>query len=461
MESTTTYGIISLIPVAVIIISAIVTKKTFESIFLGVIVGFAILGCGNPLSSFNLFLDGLYSVMTSENTVWVLLICGLFGSLITLMEKSGGVLGFSSLTEKIIKTRKASLFGAWILGIIVFVDDYLNALAVGSAMRKITDKFRVSREMLNYIINSTGVTVCAIVPFSTWAAFMSGLMETSEMTNGLTPISAYMSSIPFMVYGWLAVFIVPLFALGIIPLFGPMKDAEKRALETGEVLSEISKKALVESPIDEEAMKSKKCKAFNFLAPMILVAIITIIKDDILLGLFAALVLCFALYLPQKLMNFGEYFDNVMSGLVDMFPVLILIILAYTLQIANKGLGLTEYIIGITMNNLNPALLPVTIFVVISFLAFTTGTFWGLAAIAFPIVAPLASAMGVNSFLCAGALISAVAVGGHICIYSDTVILSCASTQTTNVDYFKTSFPLVMVPFVLATVIYIILGFAI
>lgn len=460
MEATTSFGIISLIPVAVIIITAIITKKTFESMFLGVATAFIILGRGSLIKSFNLFLDSMFNVIMNENTVWVLLICGFFGSLTALMEKSGGVLGFSSLTEKTIKTRRSALLGTWILGIIVFVDDYLNALVVGSAMRKITDKFKISREMLVYIINSTGVTVCAIVPFSTWAAFMSGLMDNAGMTKGLTPTAAYMGTIPFMVYAWLAVILVPLFALNIIPLFGPMKDAEKRAIETGEVFPEESKKAFLESAATVEEMESSgKHRAFNFLAPTILLAIITITTEDILLGLFAALGLCFVLYLPQRLMKFGEYFDSIIAGLTDMFPVLVLIILAYMIQDANKGLGLTDYVIGVTMNVLNPALLPVIIFVVISFLAFTTGTFWGLAAISFPIVAPLAAAMNVDPFLCSGALISAVAFGGHICLYSDTVILASASTQVTNVDYFKSSAPLVMVPFVLSIVIFLILGF--
>ncbi len=458
MEGGTSYGIISLIPVAVIIITAVITKKTFQSMFLGLVVGFIILG-ENLLDAFNLFLDSMFKVMANENTIWVILICGLFGSLTMLMEKSGGVHGFSSITERIIKTRKSALLGTWILGIIVFVDDYLNALVVGSAMRKITDKFKISREMLAYIINSTGVTVCAIVPFSTWSAFMSGLMEQSDMTGGLSPTAAYISTIPYIVYGWLAVILVPLFALRILPLIGPMKKAEERTIETGQVLSEASKQALADSESEIAATSTTKNRAINFLAPIILLAIITVVTEDILLGLFASLGLCFVLYLIQRVMKFGEYFDNIIAGLTDMFPVLVLIILAYMFQDVNKGLGLTDYVIGIAMDNVNPSLLPLIIFVVISFLSFATGTFWGLAAIAFPIVAPLASAMSVNPFLCAGALISGVAFGGHICLYSDTVILASASTKVTNADYFNTSFPLVVVPFILACIIFLILGF--
>lgn len=454
-----TFGLLSLIPVVVIIVFALITKDTFISLFLGVASGFLLVAHGHPLTAFNGFLDGLYTVLADGNTAWVLMLCGLFGSMVMLMQESGGVLGFSNLAHKVLRTRKASLLGTWILGIIVFVDDYLNSLAVGAAVRDITDKHRVSREMLAYIVNSTGVTVCAIVPISTWAAFMSAQMKTAHMTEGLSAAGAYAHAIPFMIYAWLAVLCVPLFCLKIFPLFGPMKKAEQRALETGQVFSETSKEALVEIPDEEKKFANIPCRAFNFLIPMLVVAALTIITEDILIGLFAAIGVCFVMYIPQRLMNVQKFFDSVMGGLVDMFPTLIIIVLSYVLIEVNGQLGLVNFIVDIALKTVNPALLPVTIFVVIGLLSFASGSFWGLAAIAFPIVGPLASALGVNVFLCAGALVSAVAFGGHICMYSDTVILASASTQTTNAEYFRTSAPLVMVPFVLSIIVFLILGF--
>ncbi len=454
-----TFGLISLIPVVVILVFAIITKDTFISLFLGVASGFIIVAYGHPLNAFNGFVDGLYTVLADGNTAWVLMLCGLFGSLIMLMQESGGVLGFSNMTHKLLKTRNASLIGSWILGIIVFVDDYLNCLAVGAAVRDITDKQRVSREMLAYIVNSTGVTICAIVPISTWAAFMSAQMETAGMTQGMTPASAYVHSIPFVFYGWLAVLVVPLFATRILPLFGPMKAAEQRAMEIGEVFSEASKKALVELPDQEKKFEGKNCRAINFIAPILVVAILTIITEDILIGLFAAIGVAFLMYIPQRLMTIKEFFSNIMGGLVDMFPTLLIIILSYTLIEVNTQLGLIDFVVELALDTVNPSLLPVTIFVIIGLLSFASGSFWGLAAIAFPIVGPLAEALGVNPFLCAGALISAVCFGGHICMYSDTVILASASTQVTNAEYFRSSGPLVVVPFVLAAILFAIFGF--
>lgn len=453
------FGFISLIPVVIIIVLALITKDTFVSLFVGVVAGFLIVSYGHPMIAFNGFLDGLYKVMAEGNTAWVLMLCGLFGSLIMLMQESGGVLGFSNMARKVLKTRKSSMIGAWILGIIIFVDDYLNCLAVGAAVRDITDKCRVSREMLAYIINSTGVTVCAIIPFTTWSAFMGAQMEKSGMTEGMSITSAYIHTIPFVVYGLLAVICVPLFCLGIFPLFGPMKKAEQRTLLTGEVLSEASKSALVEIPDVEKKFEGKVCHAYNFLLPILLVVVLTIVTEDILVALFGAIALCFVMYIPQKLMSVKKFFSNIMDGLVDMFPTLVIIILSYTLIEVNSQLGLIDFIVNIALKTVNPSLLPITIFVVIGLLSFASGSFWGLAIIAFPIVAPLAEVLNVNPFLCAGALISAVCFGGHICMYSDTVILTAASTQASNAEYFRTSGPLIAVPFVGAMIIFLILGF--
>lgn len=455
------FGMLCLIPVLVIIVFALITKDTFISLLLGVGVGFLIVAGGQPMNAFNGFVDGLYTVMTTQNTAWVLMMCGLFGSLIMLMQESGGILGFSKITQKVLKTRLASMLGAWILGIIIFVDDYLNCLAVGASVRNIADKNKVSREMLAYIVNSTGVTVCAIIPISTWGAFMGAQMEKAGMTGGLTATAAYLHSIPFVLYGWLAVIIVPLVCARIFPMFKPMKLAEKRALETGEVFSAESKAALVDIPDYEKKFEGKPCRALNFIVPMIVVAGLTIKTEDILIGLFAAIAVAFVMYIPQKLMTIKEFFGHIMGGIVDMLPTLVIIIISYTLIEVNTQLGLIDYIVGIALKAVNPALLPITIFVVIGLLSFASGSFWGLAAIAFPIVGPLAIALDCNPFLCAGALISAVCFGGHICMYSDTVILTSASTQVTPTDYFRTSSPIILATFGLASIGFIVLGFII
>lgn len=453
------FGFWALIPVIVILVLALITKDTFISLFLGVVVGFVMIAQGNPVMAFNKFIDALYTVMCDSNTAWVLMICALFSSVIFLITESGGVLGFSNLAEKVLKTRKQTMIGTWILGLIVFVDDYLNCLAVGAAVRKIADRQKISREMIAFIVNATGVTMCAIVPFSSWSAFMGGLMQKADMLGGLSVTGAYIHTIPYVIYGWLAIIVVPLICLKVIPLFGPMKKAEQRAMETGEVQSPEAKALHGELPDEELKFKDKKCRAVNFLLPILVIAIVAVWRDDLLIGVFAGLLACLIMYLPQRLMNINQYFNGILQGITDMCSMLVIIIMSYVLIEVNNQLGLVDTIVGAALKTVNPALLPVTIFVVIGLLSFASGTFWGLAAIAFPIVGPLGAALGVSPFLCAGAVISAVAFGGQICMYSDTVMLTSSSTQITNAEYLRTSGPLVAIPFVLAVIVFTIVGF--
>ncbi len=453
------YGILIFIPIAVVLVLALWLKDTFVSILAGVIVAYAMLFNFHPVDAFNGLLEGFYATACSEDTMWVLLVVVLFGGLIGVMQDAGGVLGFARVWGKLFKTRKSSLIGAWLLGIIIWIDDYLNCLAVGAAVRDTTDKHRVSREMLAYVVNSTGVTDCSFWPFSTWGAFMGALMlEAGMVPLGTSVIGAYVRAMPFITYGWLALLTTVLVILGVIPLFGPMKKAEKRAMETGEVQSEDAKAAMISLPEDETRFEGKKITMWDFIIPIVVVAVFCIVTEDIVIGLLLAIVCCFLLYLPRKLMTFREFMGSLMRGFTSMFGLVILIILSYMFVDANKGLGLIDKVIAIVSGNVPATMLPLLIFVVIGLLSFASGSFWGLAIIAFPIIGPLATSMNIPYALAAGALISAVCFGGHICIYSDTVILTSASTQTTPAEYFKTSAPLVAIPFAVAAVCYLVFG---
>ncbi|MBI9107755.1 MAG: hypothetical protein JEZ04_13490 [Spirochaetales bacterium] len=455
MEEVVHYGIISLLPVVSVIILAVITKRTFEPLLFGSFFGFLLL---KGKGFFPAWMDAVYEVLMDGTTVWIILVCGLFGSLIMLLEKSGGAFGFSDMAKKLTKKRGASLITTWILGIVIFVDDYLNALAVGSAMRKVTDSHRVPRELLAYVINSTGAAVCVLIPFSTWAAFMAGQLEANGVTVNGSATAAFIRIIPYIFYGWAAVLVVPFFACKILPLFGPMRKAVKRAETTGEVFPDSTKNKKEEYDSLETSFKGKP-KVLNFLIPMVALAVITVITQDMLLGVIISIVICAVLFLPQKLMSFNEFFDNILGGFKDMLLVLWIIVAAFFLQKANEGLGLTPFVIEAVEPILSANLLPVASFIIIGFLAFATGSFWGVAAIAFPIIIPLAGAMDVNIYLVCGAIVSAAALGSHTCFYGDAVTLSCASSQIQNSDYAKTSLPIIAVPFAIAIILYLVFGF--
>lgn len=455
-QNTFSYGIFCLIPILVILVIAVWRKTTFPALLAGVLVACFMVAKFNPLVTIGLFMDEFYATACDADTVWVLVVCGLFGALIQLMTDSGGVLGFTKIAKKWLNSRNKTLIGTWILGIIIFIDDYLNCLAVGAATRPLSDDYKISREMSSYIINSTGVTVCAIVPISSWGAFMSGLMEKAELTNGLSAFSAYCHAIPYMFYALVAVIVVPLVACGILPMFKNMKAAETRAIETGEVLSKDSKAALIEGLEDEERLKNKPHRALNFILPILIVVIMTIILDDMVFALVIAIICTLILYLPQRLMSIKEFIDSAMKGITDMFGVLIMIIICYMLIDLNAVLGLNDFVTAICSASVPAKILPVIIFIGIGLLSFSSGSVWGMAAIAFPIVGSVSADLGLNPFLMSGVVISAVAFGGHICMYADTVILTSAATQCTCSDYFRSSLPIILVyPFAIGVLLFL------
>lgn len=454
MEATTTYGLLSLVPVMIVIVMALVTKRTLESLIVGSMVGFIILdGTG-------FFTSWMNSALTVfGDSAWYILVFGVFGIIIMLLEKSGGAQGMSTLGTKFAKTRTMALLSTWVLGLLIFIDDYLNNLGVSVAMRNVTDRFKVSRELLAYVINSTGAAVCVLIPISSWAVFMAGQYESLGVTANGSSLGAYIGSIPYMFYAWIAVIMAPLLIFKVIPVFGPMKKAELRAQETGDVFPTSYYENRDPNEITEE-MDPSKAKAMNFIIPMLIFVAGTILTDgDILLGGMITIVACAVLYLPQKLMKVAEFCDVAFKGFTSMSFVTGLVLTSFILGAANERLGLTPYIIEKVEPLLSPALLPVISFILVAFLAFACGSFWGIIAIVAPIIIPLALAMECNVLLVGAAIVSGTVFASHTCFYADAVTLISAGTQIKNTDYAKTSIPLTAIPVVLSCILYLIFGF--
>ena len=451
------YGALCLIPLAVVIVCALITKRTMESLLLGTIIGFIIIS-PNPKEFIPNFINTFYVVIPDTTTIWVILVCGLFGSLIALIEKSGGTEGFAKLTEKVAKGRKSALICTWILGIIIFIDEYLNALAVGFSMRRLTDKYNIPREELAYVANSTGATVTVLIPFTTWSAFMISQIVAVLGMDASEGTSMYLKVIPFVIYGWVGTLVVPLFIMRVIPAFGPMKKAIKRA-EEGQCLPDTTaaEVSAAQEEIDE-GMEGKKHRAINFIIPMVVLAVVTVWSSDLLYGVLSGIIVAAIMFLPQKLMKGTEFFDSGIKGFEEMFFVLALVTVAFVLQQANDQLGLTAYVINAVKPILSPKLLGLFSFVVVALLALCTGSFWGIAAIAFPIILPLAQSMDVSVYLAAGAVVSGASFGSQACFFSDAATLTCKATQIKNSDYMRCVLPILVVPFIIACVIFVIVG---
>ena len=454
------YGILSLVPVICVIVLVFITKRTMASLIAGSIIGAIILFKQDFILN---WIDAIYTVLSDGTWGWLFLVCGLFGSLVGLFELSGGAMGFSEVATRVCKTRKQSLFMTWILGIIVFVDDWLNALAVGAAMRNVTDKYKVPRELLAYVICATGAVVCSLIPFSTWGAFMAGQLESNGVAAVGEGTAVYIQTIPYIFYALVALFVVPLYIAGIIPHYGPMKKAEIRAETTGQVFPDSMLDAIraEKAAVEKEALDvgMKKGKAINFIIPMLVLAGVTMITAEILYGIFASLVVCAIMYFPQKIMTMNEFFDGMISGFKDMMGVIGIITAAFILREMNNGLGLPDYVIGLVRDSLDPRLLPIVVFIIVSALTFAAGNFWGMAAISFPVIIPIAMAMNVDPIMVSGAIISGTTFGSNACFYGSEVSLTCSSTQVQNQDYAKTALPIIAIPFIGACILYAVFGF--
>lgn len=447
MEQVTTYGILSLLPVATVIITAIITKRALEPLILGTLVGFFILTQENFVFS---YLDSLY--LELGESAYFVVIFGLFGIYIKLLESSNAISGFTRLGLKFATNKKKTGILAWAIGIVLFLDNYFSILGAGVASRKISDENRMSREMFAFAVNTVACATCILVPLSLWGVFMGSQIESLKLLPG-TGFDSVVKAVPFMFYAWMSLAFVLLYHMRIIKPFGPMKLAEERAETTGAVLPLDAADA--ECAEEEKPVTS----VWNFLAPMIILIAITLFTKELTYGLLAGIVVCFILYIPQRLLKFGEAFEAAWAGFQDMFVVTAIVISAFVLQNANDALGLAPYVIGVVSPLINASLLPFISFLVLLALGFVTGSFWGMAAVCFPIMIPLADSLGASIYLTIGAVIAGAAAGSTTCFYGDSVTLTCGLAKIKNIDYAKTALPLLVPIIVLTAIAYLIAGF--
>jgi len=450
------YGVLSLIPIATVIVLAVTTKKTFEPLLLATLTAIVIYAKGN---FFTEFVNGALAVMADPTIGWVILVCGLMGSLLLILEKANASAAFAKAIEKFATTRKRALFCTWLFGIFLFIDDYLNVLTVGSTMKKVTDKFNISRAFLAYSVGSTAAPIVVLVPISTWAIFFSSLLANEGILGADgSAITAYMNCIPYLFYGWIAVFVVlPLVIIGVIPLMGPMKKQELHARETGDLFPPG-----VLPPAPEEAPDAsvKQGGIWDFVLPLVVLVGVTIaVGNDVLKGVIVSLVFTALLYVGRKLTNFTEFIENYWTGFGTMVQIFGLLVMAFMFKNACAALGFTDYVIASVAPYLNGGLLPAVVFVTTALMAFAMANFWGLAAIVIPIVIPLATAMNVDIYLAAAAVFSGATFGSHACFYADSAILIGKATDIRPFDHAITQLPYAIICAVLTTVLYLLFGF--
>lgn len=460
------YGIWTLVPVLFVIIFALKTKRTLEALIFGTLLTYVITsaalipteGVGALSHIATDWMDAFFRVATDYAHQWVFLVCALFGSLITLLGASHGTLGFTKVLGRLCRGPKSTMLVTWVMGILIFVDDYLNIMTLSTCMKKLTDQRRVPREALSYIIDSTGAPVCAILPFSTWAIFFSGLFFAqpgiAELGYG-SAIETFYHVIPFAFYAIAAVIIVPLFIFGIVPKTGRMKTAYRRLQETGKVYSAES------APLNEEEDESEfrsQGSLIDFVLPVGVLITLAILSGELFLAVVASIAVCFVLYIPRGKMSFTKFCDLAMHGFCNMIPTVAIIFFAFVMQEAMSDIGIANYIITLVQPYVNAVIFPLVTFLVVAVLNFSTGSVWGIPAIVAPILLPLAQSVGADLLLVMGAIVSGATLGSHACFYSDATVLTSSCCKMENMDHALSQIPYALCATVVSAVGYLMCG---
>jgi len=453
------YGLFSLLPVIVVLAVAIWVKKPFEALLAGVATGVLIYSHSSINSVLTELMALLQGTLRTPTVGRVILICGLLGSFINVMVKSGSTSVFTDNIEKIVKTKKMAILTTWFAGVLITVDDYLSAISVGISMKRITDKFKISREMLAYIVDTTSAPVCVLVPLSTWTIFTVSLLEHYRVASVGTGMMYYIGIIPFIFYAWISVLIIPLIAFKFFPLFKKLKIAEEKAQNKTGVASESADKMdeFIENISDN---LKKNHNMLNFIVPMItLVGSSFMFNGDVLKAVLLSIVVSGIIYIPQKFFGIYDYFETLFKGFESMLYPLAIIFMSFVLNEVNGKIGLNTYIIENIKNIMNPNILPALVFLVLSVITFTSGSFWGIMAISFPIVLPMANLLGADIHLTIGAIVSAAAFGSHACIFGDSTVLAAKSSGCEVSAHAFSQLPYTLVAVAVSTVLYLIFGF--
>jgi Na+/H+ antiporter NhaC len=449
-------GALVLVPTLLVFVLAVATHRPIESLIAGSLLG---LGMAHGTEFITGFADTSLRVMMDETVAWVILVCGFMGSLIAILIRSGATGAFTATMTQKVKSRQSALFLTWGLGLIMFVDDYLNSLAVGSAMRSLTDKYKVSREMLSYVVDSTAAPISVIIPLSTWIIFFAALLEDNGLAADGEGVITYIKAIPYMLYPWAAIFLVPLVIWGKVPALGAMKKAELRATETGVTVPpdaehiELANKSIVPK-------EGAKPRFSLFVIPMLsLIGFTLYFELDFLKGIYVSLGLTLIYVLATKTLDMHDTFDTVIDGFKMMIEPLGVLVAAFILKDVNDVLGLAPFVIESIQPLMTANSLPVVIFVTMALVSFATGSNWGVFVIVLPIVTALSNNLNADMMLVIGATLSASTFGSHACFYSDATVLTAQASGCTPFQHAITQIPYALIAAFVSIIGYVLLGY--
>lgn len=462
-----TMGWISIIPVVMAVVLAFLTRNTLVSLGTACILGCFLAGKG----VFG-FTDLLKSSLGNEDFIWVITINIMVAVLAAYFEKSGAIQGFTKIVDRKKLSRKSIQVLTWLLGCFIFFSDSFSPLFVGGVMRKLSDKAKVSREKLAYICDSTSAPVAVFLPITSWSAYLCGLaVGIGSIVNQKDAYNLFIKAMPYNFYAIFSIIFVGMICIGLIPDYGPMKKAEKRAINEGKVIRDGAVPLLSKELTDMDINNGNPKVFLNFIFPILLFLSISF-GTFVFLGstkvMEAAVIVVIFMSISLKIqgMSLQEISDTFMLGVKGAMPAVILLALAYPLNALSKDMGTANFIINVTKSFLTPELLPVVIFVVSALMSFSTGSSWGTFAICMPIALPLAfNATGNEVTTLVAVCFAAVAGGGvfgdHCSPVSDTTILSSMGAASDHIDHVKTQLPYALTVASACIIVYLIIGFLI
>ena len=469
----------SLLPPVIAIVLALVSKEAYSSLFVGIVVGALFTTNFAPVAALDTIInDGLIAAIADNAGIFLFLV--LLGIIVALVNAAGGSAAFGRWAETHIKTRVGAQLATFVLGVLIFIDDYFNCLTVGSVMRPVTDSHKISRPKLAYLIDATAAPVCMIAPISSWAAAVSSTAE--GLNTGMSGIELFIRAIPYNLYSLMTfVFIIAIVLMKFD--YGPMKEYEKKAA-SGDL-------SALEAEADEAI--NPKGRVLDLILPVLVLIITCTIgmiyvggffgvdawggtdcagdfigafgNTDAFIGLpwggIIALVLTVLYLVARKVITFKQAMDCIPKGFIAMIPPILILTLAVSLKAMINTLGADVYVQGLmySASDFLYGMLPAVIFVVACVLAFASGTSWGTFGILIPVVTavfPTDSPLliiGISA-CCAGAV-----CGDHCSPISDTPIMASAGAQCNHLNHVSTQLPYAVTVASVSFIGFIVAGF--
>ena len=468
----------SLVPAFVAIILALVTKEVYSSLFIGILFGgllqsnFNIVGAIDTITN-----DGIISAVSGTAGIFIFLV--LLGVLVALINKTGASAAFGRWAQKNIKSKVGAIIATFILGVLIFIDDYFNCLTVGSVMRPVTDKTKVSRAKLAYIIDATAAPICMIAPISSWAAAVSEYTKgvTDAAGEEISSLALFCKAIPYNFYSLLTfVFIVAITLMKFD--YGPMKLHERNA-ENGDLFT-FGTEVISTSSEEEE---NPRGRVFDLIIPIIILIAVSVValiyvggffsgtnfidsfaNTDATVGLplggLVVLILTIIYLVARKLVSVKDAMACIPKGFIAMVPAILILTFATALKNMTGLLGSDAFVKNVLSNagSLH-SFLPAIIFIVACIISFATGTSWGTFGILIPIVLSVFPAGSEYMIIGMSACLAGAVCGDHCSPISDTTIMSSAGAQCEHVNHVSTQLPYVITVAVLSFVTYLVAAF--